>query len=48
MRAGQLSKDLDTGSAATTMAGMMVMGKANCTRAALKKTVNQVVSLLDA
>jgi hypothetical protein len=29
------------------MVGMMVMGKANFTRAALKKTVNQVVSLLD-
>ena len=50
-RAGELSKDLDTGSTAntiaTTMAGMMVMGKANFTKAALKKTVNQVVSLLD-
>ncbi len=50
-RAGELSKGLDTGSTAntiaTTMAGMMVMGKANFTRAALKKTVNQVVSLLD-
>jgi hypothetical protein len=29
------------------MTGMMVMGKANFTRASLKKTVNQVVSLLD-
>ena len=48
---GELSKDLDAGSTATTitttMAGMMVMGKANFTRAALKKTINQVVSLLD-
>ena len=50
-RAGELSRDLDTGSTAntiaTTMAGMMVMGKANFTKAALKKTINQVVSLLD-
>ncbi|MEN8131083.1 MAG: TetR/AcrR family transcriptional regulator [Pseudomonadota bacterium] len=50
-RAGELSIDLDTGSTAntiaTTMAGMMVMGKANFTRVALKKTINQVVSLLD-
>jgi TetR/AcrR family transcriptional repressor of nem operon len=49
-KSGELSKDLDAGSTATTiattMAGMMVMGKANFTRAALKKTVNQVVSLL--
>lgn len=50
-RSGELSSELDTGSTAntiaTTMVGMMVMGKANFTRAALKKTVNQVVSLLD-
>jgi TetR/AcrR family transcriptional repressor of nem operon len=50
-RSGELSSKLDTGSTAntiaTTMVGMMVMGKANFTRAALKKTVNQVVSLLD-
>jgi TetR/AcrR family transcriptional repressor of nem operon len=50
-RSGELSRELDTGSTAntiaTTMVGMMVMGKANFTRAALKKTVNQVVSLLD-
>lgn len=50
-RAGELSKNLDTGSTAntiaTTMVGMMVMGKANFTRAALKKTINQVVTLLD-
>ena len=48
---GELSKHLDAGSTATTiattMAGMMVMGKANFSRASLKKTVNQVVSLLD-
>jgi TetR/AcrR family transcriptional repressor of nem operon len=50
-RSGELSSELDTGSTAntiaTTMVGMMVMGKANFTRAALKKTVNQLVSLLD-
>ena len=50
-KAGELSPDLDTGSMATTiattMSGMMVLGKANFTRAALKKTINQVVSLLD-
>ena len=50
-KSGELSKDLDAGSTATTiattMAGMMVLGKANFTRAALKKTINQVVSLLD-
>lgn len=49
-KSGELSKDLDAGSTATTIAttmtGMMVMGKANFTRASLKKTVNQVVSLL--
>ena len=50
-KAGELAKDLDVGSTATTisttMTGMMVMGKANFTRASLKKTINQVVSLLD-
>ena len=50
-KAGELAKDLDVGSTATTisttMAGMMVMGKANFTKASLKKTINQVVSLLD-
>jgi len=49
-KSGELSKDLDAGATATTiattMAGMMVMGKANFTKASLKKTVNQVVSLL--
>ena len=49
-KSGQLSKDLDASSTATTIAttmvGMMVMGKANFTRGSLKKTVNQVVSLL--
>jgi TetR/AcrR family transcriptional repressor of nem operon len=50
-KAGELAADLDTGATATTIAttmtGMMVMGKANFTRAALKKTLNQVVGLLD-
>jgi len=50
-RNGELSKQLDAGATATTiattMAGMMVMGKANFTKASLKKTINQVVSLLD-
>ena len=50
-KSGELSRHLDAGctatTIATTMAGMMVMGKANFTRASLKKTVNQVVSLLD-
>jgi hypothetical protein len=49
-RAGELAPDLDAAATATTIAttmtGMMVMGKANFTRAALKKTVNQVVGLL--
>ena len=49
-KAGELPRDLDVGSTATTisttMTGMMVMGKANFTRASLKKTINQVVSLL--
>lgn len=50
-KSGALSKNLDAGSTATTiattMAGMMVMGKANFTKASLKKTINQVVGLLD-
>jgi TetR/AcrR family transcriptional repressor of nem operon len=50
-KAGELAPDLDAGSMASTiaatMAGMMVLGKANFSKAALKKTVNQVVSLLD-
>ncbi|MEN8205195.1 MAG: TetR/AcrR family transcriptional regulator [Pseudomonadota bacterium] len=49
-RNGELSKQLDAGATATTiattMAGMMVMGKANFTKASLKKTINQVVGLL--
>ena len=47
---GELSKRLDAGATATTIAttmtGMMVLGKANFTKASLKKTINQVVSLL--
>jgi TetR/AcrR family transcriptional repressor of nem operon len=50
-KAGELSPDLDAGGMATTivatMSGMMVLGKANFSKAALKKTINQVVSLLD-
>ena len=50
-KSGELSKNLDVGSTATTiatvLAGLMVMGKATFTRAALQKTINQVVSLLD-
>lgn len=49
-KSGELARDLDAGATATTiattMAGMMVMGKADFSRAALKKTVNQVVGLL--
>jgi len=50
-RRGELSKDLDTANTAmtiaTTMLGMMVMGKAGVSRAVLKKMVNQVAGLLD-
>jgi TetR/AcrR family transcriptional repressor of nem operon len=49
-KAGELPPDLDSAATATTivttMNGMMVMGKANFTKAVLKKTVNQVVGLL--
>jgi TetR/AcrR family transcriptional repressor of nem operon len=49
-KAGELAAELDVAATATTIAttltGMMVMGKANFTRAALKKTINQVVGLL--
>ena len=48
--AGELSDDLDVSATATTiattMAGMMVMGKAHFTRPMLKKTVRQVLQLL--
>ena len=47
---GELTVDLDVSATATTiattMAGMMVMGKANFTRPMLRKTVNQVLRLL--
>ena len=50
-KSGELRKDLGVGTTATTitttLTGMMVMGKANFSKAALKKTINQVVSLLD-
>jgi len=50
-KAGELAAGLDTAATATTIAttmtGMMVMGKADFSRAALKKTINQVVGLLD-
>lgn len=50
-KAGELPDDLDVGSTATTigttMAGMMVLGQANFSKAALTKTINQVVGLLD-
>jgi AcrR family transcriptional regulator len=49
-KAGELPQDLDAAATATTIAtamtGMMVMGKANFTRASLKKTIDQVVGLL--
>ena len=47
---GGLPPDLDVSATATmiatTMSGLMVMGKANFTRAMLRKTVNQVLRLL--
>jgi len=50
-QAGELSDDLDVSATATTIAstmmGMMVLGKANFSRAALNKTVNQMLQLLD-
>ena len=50
-RAGELAKGLDVAAMATTiaatMAGMMVLGKANFTKSALRKTIKQVVSLLE-
>ncbi|MDH3871129.1 MAG: TetR/AcrR family transcriptional regulator [Gammaproteobacteria bacterium] len=48
--AGELSNDLDVAGTATTiattMAGMMVMGKAHFSRSTLNKTVRQVLELL--
>ena len=50
-KAGELSPRLDPAATATTIAttmtGMMVMGKADFTRAVLQRTVDQVVALLD-
>jgi TetR/AcrR family transcriptional repressor of nem operon len=49
-QAGELPKDLDVAGTATTiattMAGMMVMGKAHFSRSTLNKTVRQVLELL--
>jgi len=48
---GELPASLDAGGTATTiattMAGMMVLGKAQFPRNTLKKTINQVLALLD-
>jgi len=48
---GELPANLDATATATTiatiMSGMMVLGKANFPRTALKKTVNQVLELFD-
>jgi TetR/AcrR family transcriptional repressor of nem operon len=48
---GELRASLDAAATATTiastLAGMMVLGKARFSRAVLKKTVNQVLGLLD-
>ena len=48
---GELSPDLDVAVTATTIAstmtGMMVLGKAHFTRASLNRTIKQVLSLLD-
>lgn len=50
-QAGELAKGLDVVAMATTiaatMAGMMVLGKANFPKSALRKTIKQVVSLLE-
>ncbi len=49
--AGELSAHLDVSATATTIAsvmmGMMVLGKAHFSRAALNKTVKQMLQLLD-
>lgn len=49
-KAGDLPAGLDVAATATTIAatmnGMMVLGKANFSKAALKKTINQIVGLL--
>jgi len=50
-QSGELSPDLDVAVTATTIAstmtGMMVLGKAHFTRASLNRTIKQVLSLLD-
>lgn len=50
-QSGELSSELDVPATATTIAstmtGMMVLGKAHFTRASLNKTIKQVLSLLD-
>jgi len=50
-QAGELPEGLDVSATATTiattMAGMMVLGKANFSRQALNRTVKQVLELLD-
>jgi TetR/AcrR family transcriptional repressor of nem operon len=50
-QSGELSSDLDVAVTATTIAstmtGMMVLGKAHFTRASLNRTIKQVLSLLD-
>jgi TetR/AcrR family transcriptional repressor of nem operon len=50
-RQGELPAGLDVGGTATTvaatMAGMMVLGKAHFSRNVLKKTIQQVLQLLD-
>ncbi len=50
-KTGELPAELNVSSTAmtiaTTMAGIMVMGKAHFSRPMLKKTINQVLQLLD-
>jgi len=50
-QSGELSPDLDVAVTATTIAstmtGMMVLGKAHFSRASLNRTIRQVLSLLD-
>jgi TetR/AcrR family transcriptional repressor of nem operon len=50
-KTGELPADLDAAGMATTiaatMAGMMVLGKAGYPKSALRKTIGQVVRLLD-
>jgi TetR/AcrR family transcriptional repressor of nem operon len=50
-QSGELSSDLDVAATATTIAstmtGMMVLGKAHFSRTSLNRTIKQVLSLLD-